>query len=80
MKNPYRTPVNNWPDEVIEARKAMPVNAQGHVVQPRFLEGLGAQREATGRWREWARRFPKHLHPFWLENWFAEAKARGLNP
>ena len=79
-QNPYRAPFDRWSDEVRAAYVAMPTNRDGMVINPRYLPSRTEQTTLTARWREWSRRFPAWLHPTWLEGWFAEASAKGLNP
>ena len=67
--NPYATPVDGWTDEKVAARRSMPVNGQGHLVQPRYMGSAVDVRLHTARWRSWSERWPKHLWPTWLQSW-----------
>lgn len=76
--NPYRAPFDLWPEEVSKAHQVMPRTPDGFVINPRYAPSGQVQRDLSVRWREWSRRFARHLWPTWLEGWFAEAKGRGL--
>ena len=67
--NPYTTPVDRWTDDKVAARRDMPTNGHGHIVQPRYLARDSEVQAHTARWREWSLRWPKHLWPSWLEGW-----------
>lgn len=67
--NPYSTPVDRWTDDKVAARRDMPTNGQGHIVQPRFLMREADVQAHTQRWREWSKRWPTNVWPIWLQSW-----------
>ena len=67
--NPYSTPVDRWTDDKVAARRDMPTNGHGHIVQPRYMAREPDVQAHTQRWRAWSRQWPKHLWPSWLEGW-----------
>lgn len=67
--NPYTIPVDRWTDDKVTARRDMPVNGQGHIVQPKFMLRTEDARAHTVRWRAWSERWPQHLWPNWLASW-----------
>ena len=67
--NPYTTPVDRWTDDKLAARRSMPTNGHGHIVQPKYMQREADVRAHTERWRVWARDWEPHLWPVWLAGW-----------
>ena len=51
-------------DAVQQENKCLPLNAEGHVVSPRYVPENSTYLET---WREWCRKHPKSEWPEWLK-------------
>lgn len=67
--NPYAMPVDRWDDGKAAARRDMPTNGQGHIVQPKYALRAEDVRRQTDQWRAWSERWPRTVWPTWLESW-----------